>query len=63
MSTGEQSVPGVDHIFVGEAETTVPEFVADLAAGSTKRVYQAAERPQLSLTPARTCSRRSAPTR
>jgi radical SAM superfamily enzyme YgiQ (UPF0313 family) len=51
VSTGAKSVAGADHIFVGEAETTVPEFIADLAAGTTKPVYEAAERPQLSATP------------
>jgi radical SAM superfamily enzyme YgiQ (UPF0313 family) len=51
VSTGARSVAGADHIFVGEAETTVPEFLADLAAGTTKPIYEAAERPQLSHTP------------
>jgi len=40
-----------DHVFLGEAETTLPEFINDLANGEPKRTYQAAERPPLSLTP------------
>jgi radical SAM superfamily enzyme YgiQ (UPF0313 family) len=40
-----------DHIFLGEAETTVPQFIADLERGEAKPVYQAAERPPLSVTP------------
>jgi radical SAM superfamily enzyme YgiQ (UPF0313 family) len=40
-----------DHIFLGEAETTVPQFIADLERGEAKPVYQAAERPPLSITP------------
>ena len=44
-------LPDADHIFRGEAEQTLPEFVADLARGETKRIYQAAERPALAMTP------------
>ena len=40
-----------DHIFLGEAETTLPEFIKDLEQGKTKKTYQAAERPPLSITP------------
>jgi radical SAM superfamily enzyme YgiQ (UPF0313 family) len=46
-----EELPDADHIFRGEAEHTLPEFVADLARGETKRYYQAAERPALSETP------------
>lgn len=51
ISTSSTSVPEADHIFVGEAETTLPEFVRDLERGEAKRIYQAAERPALSITP------------
>src|SRR5436853_3496259 len=33
-----------DHIFVGEAETTFPEFIKDLERGEPKAVYEAPER-------------------
>ncbi len=51
ITTSSGDLPEADHIFVGEAETTLPEFVRDLEAGHPKRVYQAAERPALTLTP------------
>src|SRR6267142_6735502 len=51
ITTTIQELPEADHIFLGEAETTLPEFVADLARGEAKRTYQAAERPPLSATP------------
>lgn len=43
---------GADYIFIGEAETTLPEFLWDLELGSTKGIYKAPERPSLALTPA-----------
>jgi len=46
-----EELPDADHIFRGEAEQTLPEFVADLARGETKPIYQAAERPALATTP------------
>src|SRR5262249_45109067 len=46
-----EKLPDADHIFLGEAETTLPEFVKDLEHGTTKRSYKAAERPPLSITP------------
>lgn len=51
VSTSKEQLPQADHIFVGEAETTLPEFVRDLARGNAKRVYHPAERPALNATP------------
>jgi radical SAM superfamily enzyme YgiQ (UPF0313 family) len=51
VTTGAEHLPQADHLFLGEAETTLPEFVRDLARGEAKRIYQAAERPALSATP------------
>ncbi|MFN0122141.1 MAG: B12-binding domain-containing radical SAM protein [Blastocatellia bacterium] len=51
VTTSAGEVPLADHIFIGEAETTLPEFIDDLARGAAKRVYQPPERPALSLTP------------
>jgi len=51
VSTSITGVPEADHIFVGEAETTLPQFIEDLAAGEPKPMYKAAERPPLSITP------------
>src|SRR5215207_3218819 len=51
VTTTIEELPGADHIFVGEAETTLPQFVKDLANGVAKRRYEAVERPPLSATP------------
>jgi len=53
VSTSAEHLPAADHIFVGEAETTLPEFLRDLESGEAKRIYRAAERPALNLTPVR----------
>jgi radical SAM superfamily enzyme YgiQ (UPF0313 family) len=47
ITTGAADLPEADHIFLGEAETTLPEFVRDLERGELKRIYQATERPDL----------------
>jgi radical SAM superfamily enzyme YgiQ (UPF0313 family) len=51
VTTSVAEMPEADHIFLGEAETTLPQFVQDLERGEAKRTYQAAERPALALTP------------
>ena len=51
VSTATETLPGVDHIFIGEAEETLPEFVRDLERGNARRVYNATDRPALSATP------------
>ena len=51
VSTSTEHLPQADHIFIGEAETTLPQFLIDLERGEAKATYQASERPPLSLTP------------
>ncbi len=51
ITTTIEALPEADHIFLGEAETTLPQFVKDLERGEAKRTYQAAERPPLAVTP------------
>lgn len=51
VTTSAQRLPEADHIFLGEAETTLPQFVEDLPRGEAQRTYQAAERPPLSVSP------------
>ncbi|HET6890751.1 MAG TPA: radical SAM protein, partial [Pyrinomonadaceae bacterium] len=51
VTTTIEDLPQADHIFVGEAETTLPQFIEDLERGEPKRTYQATERPPLSITP------------
>jgi len=42
---------GVDHIFVGEVEETLPRFVKDLELGKTRRIYCSDNKPDLNSTP------------
>jgi radical SAM superfamily enzyme YgiQ (UPF0313 family) len=51
VSTSAEHLPEADHIFIGEAETTLPEFLRDLESGEPQRIYQAAEKPSLTQTP------------
>src|SRR5688572_6557220 len=51
VTTTIEDLPAADHIFIGEAETTLPQFIDDLERGEAKRTYQAVERPPLSTTP------------
>jgi radical SAM superfamily enzyme YgiQ (UPF0313 family) len=51
VTTTIEELPEADHVFLGEAETTLPQFVQDLERGEAKRSYKAAERPPLSVTP------------
>ncbi|MDH3531235.1 MAG: B12-binding domain-containing radical SAM protein, partial [Acidobacteriota bacterium] len=51
VSTSAEQLPDADHIFVGEAETTLPEFLADLEAGTAKSLYEAEDKPSLLGTP------------
>jgi radical SAM superfamily enzyme YgiQ (UPF0313 family) len=40
-----------DHLVLGEAEATLPRFLADLEAGTTSRVYTDPERPDVTASP------------
>jgi radical SAM superfamily enzyme YgiQ (UPF0313 family) len=51
VSTSAEHLPEADYIFVGEAEKTLPQFIEDLARGTTRHIYKAAERPLLDATP------------
>src|SRR5438045_5312307 len=51
VTTTIEDLPDADHIFVGEAETTLPQFIKDLASGVAKPRYEAGERPPLAVTP------------
>lgn len=42
---------GADHVFLGESETTIAEFVSDINGGMPKPVYSATERPSLDCSP------------
>ena len=51
VSTSSERLPDADHIFIGEAETTLPEFINDLELGIARKIYKADERPSLLHTP------------
>jgi radical SAM superfamily enzyme YgiQ (UPF0313 family) len=50
-SISPDELADADHVFIGEAEATLPEFVRDLERGAAKRIYDAIERPALSAAP------------
>ncbi len=52
VSTSSERLPEADHIFIGEAEATLPEFINDLSLGIARKIYEPAERPALTSTPA-----------
>ena len=51
VSTSSERLPEADHIFIGEAETTLPEFINDINLGIARKIYKADERPSLLNTP------------
>ena len=51
FTTGYDEFEGIDHFVLGEAEVTLPLFLADLAAGHPKPLYTSDERPPLDTTP------------
>src|SRR5262252_8056754 len=51
VSTTTETIPNADHIFIGEVEETLPQFVEDLQRGTAKRFYKASQKPALSKTP------------
>ncbi|MEW6207580.1 MAG: B12-binding domain-containing radical SAM protein [Acidobacteriota bacterium] len=51
VTTSLDSLPLADHIFLGEAETTLPQFARDFERGEARRFYQSNKRPPLSSVP------------
>src|SRR6185436_13217422 len=51
VTTTAESLPEIDHVFMGEAEATLPLFVQDFEMGEPKPVYRAEEKPSLADTP------------
>ena len=51
FTTGYEEFEGVDHFVLGEAETTLPQFLNDLAGGRPRHIYSSDERPDISRTP------------
>lgn len=50
-STPDEFYDLVDHLILNEAELTLPPFLADLNAGSPKKVYRTDTFPEMHLTP------------
>ena len=46
-----QTIEGVDHFVLDEAECTLPEFMKDCERGEARHVYRAEGKPDLDLTP------------
>jgi radical SAM superfamily enzyme YgiQ (UPF0313 family) len=51
FTTEHESIKGVAHYVLDEAEVTLPPFLVDLEAGCPKPLYTSQEKPSLSLTP------------
>ena len=51
VSTSSERIPDADHIFIGEAEATLPEFINDLELGIARKIYKSDERPARTNTP------------
>ncbi|MGA2938519.1 MAG: B12-binding domain-containing radical SAM protein [Syntrophobacteraceae bacterium] len=50
-ATPRDDLSPVDHLFLGEVEDTLPQFLVDLQAGKSRAVYQAEGFPDLARTP------------
>ncbi len=46
-----ETIEGVDHFILNEAEATLTEFLEDLERGETRRVYASERRPDITKTP------------
>ncbi|MGD0484443.1 MAG: B12-binding domain-containing radical SAM protein [Gemmatimonadales bacterium] len=46
-----EAFPEVDHLVLGEAEATLPAFLADLAAGTARRLYEPGPYPDVERSP------------
>jgi len=51
-AAGTETFPEVDHLFLGEAEETLPRFLQDLAEGRPQPVYAVGRFPSLTGSPA-----------
>jgi radical SAM superfamily enzyme YgiQ (UPF0313 family) len=51
FTTGYKEFDGVDHFVLGEAEVTLPLFLADLDKGRTRHIYVSDRRPDIRKTP------------
>ncbi|OQA21711.1 MAG: biotin synthase [Actinobacteria bacterium ADurb.Bin346] len=47
FTTSWEDFDDVDHLFLGEAENTLPQFIADIESSSTQRIYESKEFPDI----------------
>ncbi len=46
-----ETIPGVDHFIIGEAEESFPRFLRDYGAGRCQKIYRSESRPDITRTP------------
>ncbi len=51
FTTGYEEFDDVDHLVLGEAEVTLPLFIADLGKECARHIYMSMERPDINQTP------------
>ncbi len=51
FTTEHEEFEGIDHFVLGEAEITLPLFLADLEKGCAQHIYTSDERPDITKTP------------
>lgn len=51
FTTGHEEFPHVEHLFLGEVEDLLPEWVADLEHGTPKRIYRTTVFPDMRHSP------------
>jgi radical SAM superfamily enzyme YgiQ (UPF0313 family) len=51
FTTGWEEFQQIDHIFLGESEETLPEFIKDVEKGQVKKIYSSNEYPDINKTP------------
>ncbi len=50
-TSSHHQIDGVDHFVLGEAENSLPQFLSDYEKGTLRKIYQSAEKPDMTLTP------------
>ncbi len=51
VTTGYETIEGVDYFVLNEAEITLPLFIRDYENGNTKHVYKSSEKPDMTTSP------------
>lgn len=51
FTTGWEDLPEIEHLFLGEVEDTINDFIADVNSNSPKKIYTCSSFPDISRTP------------